>query len=284
MKHPLVTISIPTYNSAGTLGECLAAIAKQTYSNIEINIVDKNSEDETIKIAKKYHVKIRKVKGSLLQARYEGAKYAKGKYILLLDSDQIIGKRAIEQAIAMVERKKLGMLVFEETVYRKENILEYLFFLDRKLINTVSDLSPFTGVIMPRFFSKTLLMKAYNAIPREIFPNTGGPDHAIVYYEAWKKSKRVGVLPNSVKHIEPRDLYKMSKKFFRWGYTSIDAHFGKYEELMSQKERFRTGLFTKGLVAESMGSITLLLIKGVPFKLGYLVGKIDRKMGLSRRY
>ena len=52
MKKYLVTISIPTYNSARTLELCLAAVNAQTYRNIEINIVDKYSKDETIKIAR----------------------------------------------------------------------------------------------------------------------------------------------------------------------------------------------------------------------------------------
>lgn len=281
---PLVTICIPTYNSNKTISKCLDAIKKQTYKNIEINIVD-NSKDNTVAIAKKFGVKNIKIfKGSLLEARYEGTKMAKGKYTLILDSDQILESDLIERAVQISEKEKLDMIALEEQVYSNQSLLEKLFELDRKLINKVNDLSPFTGVIMPRFFNTKLLLNAYGRIPKKIFPHTGGPDHAIVYYEAWKLSKKIKVLPKAVKHLEPKSLRMFLPKFFRWGYTSVEAHFGKYNNLMKRKERFRTGLFTKWLILESLGSISLLILKGVPFKLGYYLAWIDRKVGWPRRY
>ncbi len=285
MSKPLVTISIPTFNSARTLARCLRAVRKQTYKNIEVNVVDKVSKDKTVEIARKHGVrKIKIMDGSLLASRYEGAKMARGKYILILDSDQILEEDAIERAVEMCEGEGLDILVFEEFAYKTDTFLEKLFDLDRRLFNAVNNLSPFTGVILPRFFERKLLLAAYNKIPKEIFPHTGGPDHAIVYYEAWRISKKIGVLPKAVRHLEPSSLRQFLPKFFRWGYTSVDVRFGKYDTLMAQKERFRTGLFTQGLIVESLGSILLLILKGIPFKLGYYLGKIDRKLGFRRRY
>jgi len=285
MKAGLVTITIPTYNSAETLGRCLRAVREQTYKNIEINIIDKGSSDSTVKTAKEFGVKkIKVVSGSLLQSRYEGTKLANGDFVLLLDSDQILEKDVIERAVRTLGEKKFDMLSFEEDVYKDKTMIEKLFKLDRKLINAVEDLSPFTGVIMPRFFKTKLLKSAYESIPKSVFPNTGGPDHAIVYYEARKISKKIGILPKAVCHIEPSTLSQLWPKFYRWGYTSVDAHFGKYQKLMSQKERFRTGLFTKGLVEESLGSILLLVFKGIAFKLGYCSRKIDTKFGFTLKF
>lgn len=169
-------------------------------------------------------------------------------------------------------------------VFKADTFVEKLFELDRKLINSINDLSPFSGVIMPRFFETTLLKRAYGNIPADLFANTGGPDHAIVYYEAWKLNKDVGIVPNAIKHLEPRTILRLWPKFYKWGYTSVDAHFGKYKNLMTQKERFRTGLFKKGLFLESIGSVTLLVLKGVGFKLGYYQALIDVNLGLKRRF
>lgn len=271
MVKPLVTITIPTYNSAKTINLCLSAIIKQSYKNIEVNIIDGESTDDTLLLVKKFHItKIKRFPGSLLGARFEGVKIARGKYTLILDSDQILEKTCIERAVNMAEKENLDMLVFREDVYKSNTFLEKLFKMDRKLIEAVSDLSPFTGVIMPRFFNTQLLKKAYLNIPSEVYPNTGGPDHAIVYYEAWCLSKKIDVLTDAVKHIEPDNIGKLWSKFYRWGYTSVDVHtFKKYHKLMMQKERFRTGLFRKDLLLESLGSILLLILKGVPFRLGY---------------
>lgn len=274
MKNPLVTISTPTFNSEKTIDRCLSGIKNQTYNNIEVNIIDGGSKDKTLAIAKKYNAKCKVFKGSLLAARYEGVKWARGKYTLIFDSDQILENNSIKTAVEMSEKGNFEMLVFEEDVYKADTFLEKLFACDRKLINTINDLSPFTGVIMPRFFRTEILKKAYGNIPRKYFSRTGGPDHAIVYYEAWRLSQRISTVPNAVKHIEPPDLFTLWRKFYKWGYTSIDAHYGKYGHLMKTKERFRTGLFTKGLLVESLGSIILLILKGLAFKLGYISAKL----------
>lgn len=278
MKQPLVTISIPTYNSEKFLERCLHAIKDQTYKNIEVNIIDGGSKDNTLTVAKKFNVqKIKKYTYALLGARNEGVLLANGDYILLLDSDQILEADAIERAIHEVQQKKLSMLVLEEDVYRDDNIIEKLFKLDRKLIHSVKDFSPYTGVMMPRFYRTELLKKAFANIPDEEKKLVGGQDHAIIYHEAWKLNNKVGLLSLSVRHIEPDNYPAIWKKFYRWGYTSVNAHYGKYEELLAKKERFRKGLFKKGLMKESFASVTLLLLKGVPYKIGYYIAKLHNK-------
>src|SRR5258708_24865140 len=82
-KTPLVTISIPTYNSGPFLDLCLKAIRTQSYRSIEINIIDGDSKDNTIEIARSNKIEnIKNYQGALLGARYEGIKIAKGEYIL----------------------------------------------------------------------------------------------------------------------------------------------------------------------------------------------------------
>jgi len=94
--------------------------------------------------------------------------------------------------------------------------------------------------------------------------------------------KRVGVLPRAVKHLEPASFGQLIPKFFRWGYTGVNAKYGKYHNLMAKKERFRTGMFKKGLILESIASMTLLVIKGIPYKIGYLLGRVDKALGINR--
>ena len=270
---PLVTISIPTFNSAPFLERCLKAVRNQTYKNIEVNVVDSNSRDGTVEIAKRFGAKVMNYPGALLGSRYEGLKAANGEYILLLDSDQILDITCVERAVKQIQSRDLDMLVLEEDVYRNDNLIEKLFHYDRKLIHTVKDFDPYTSVMLPRFYKVDLLKKAFRNIPSNLYKTVGGPDHAIIYFEVWTISQKVDVLPNAVKHIEPNSLGAMWRKFYRWGYTSVSARDNKYNDLLNNKERFRKGLFKKGLWKESMASILLLLIKGVPYKIGYFAGK-----------
>lgn len=279
MQNPLVTVSIPTYNSDGFITTCLQSIFNQSYKNIEINIIDRNSKDQTLKIVKKFGVRQIKIfKGPLLGARHLGIRIAKGKYVLFLDSDQVLSKDAILNSVKLMESGNYDMLVLEEDAYQTKTLTEKLLYLDKKLMHKIQDLSPFTGVLLPRFYKKSLLIQAFKNIPKEILDSLGGQDHAIIYYEAWLIGKRVGIVPQAVRHIEPDSLSKIYHKSYRWGYTSIAAHFGKYSGLVRKKERLRTGLFQKGLILESFASILVLLMKGIPYKLGCLIGTIDRKL------
>lgn len=278
MRQAKVSISIPTYNSAIFLGKCLEAIAEQTYANIEVNIVDGESHDATVAIAREHGVKnIFICKDALLSARFEGVSHSKGDFVLLLDSDQILEKTAVERAVAKAETEQLDMLVLEEHVYRPHSFLERLFQADRRLIHAVADISPFTGVVLPRFYRRKILLEAMNNIPKTVLKAVGGQDHAIIYYEVWQKSHKVALLDKAVSHIEPSSYKVMWKKFYRWGKTSTGAHHTRYNELLQKKERFRTGLFKKGLMRESLASILLLILKGVPYKLGYYRTKLSTK-------
>lgn len=51
---PLISIIIPTKNSALTLEDCLVSLKHQSYENIEIIVIDNHSIDATPEIAKKY--------------------------------------------------------------------------------------------------------------------------------------------------------------------------------------------------------------------------------------
>ena len=271
--QPLVSITIPTYNSEAFIGRCLDAVYAQTYKDIEVNIVDGFSRDGTRSIAGKYPLGLYEDNLGLLNARKLGVEKSSGEFVLLLDSDQILEPEAIENAVRLIQEKELDMLVLEEDVFRNKTFLEMLFHLDRKLIHAVKDFSPATGVMLPRFYRKAVLRQAFEAIPPSAL-QSGGQDHAIIYYEVWQITQKVDLLPDAVKHIEPSTLREIVPKFYRWGYTSHSAREPKYKDMLQTKERFRKGMFGKGLWIASLGSIVLLMIKGIPYVLGRAMGSI----------
>src|SRR5881296_785810 len=54
LRHPLVSVIIPTKNSERTIRPCLESVCAQTYRNFEIVVVDNFSSDATVQIAKEY--------------------------------------------------------------------------------------------------------------------------------------------------------------------------------------------------------------------------------------
>ena len=182
-NNPLVSVSIPTYNSGKFLKLCLDALLKQSYKNIEINIIDGGSTDNTLSVAKKYGIKILKDYDSLLSARIKGVIGSKGKYVLLLDSDQIIDKDTISRAIKCLIENKLNMLILGEGVYSDKTVIEKLFKLDKKFVHAIKDINPYTSVLLPRFFDRSFLLKVFKNIDKVAIKKARPQDHAIIYLE-----------------------------------------------------------------------------------------------------
>lgn len=94
MNDPLISILINCYNSEKFIYECLTSAINQTYKNIEIIIWDNSSTDNTSSIIFKFtdpRIKYFKSKThtSLGMARILATKHIKGKYVAILDSDDI---------------------------------------------------------------------------------------------------------------------------------------------------------------------------------------------------
>jgi len=120
----LVTIIAPFYNVEKYIGRCIDSLLKQTYSNLEILLVDDCSPDNTIQIVKEYMKKDDRIK--ILQyeknrglggARNYGVEKAKGEYILFVDSDDYIEANTVER---LYEKAKDNNLCVLEANYLKE--------------------------------------------------------------------------------------------------------------------------------------------------------------------
>lgn len=115
MKSPLVTVIITTKNEEANIGSCLESIRKQSYSNIEINVVDNNSTDNTRKVTKKYTKNLYTKGPERSSQRNTGAKKARGKYFLFLDADMIVERDVVKACVEeMLKSKELYALVIPE--------------------------------------------------------------------------------------------------------------------------------------------------------------------------
>lgn len=113
MKKPLVSIIIPTYNVENYIEIAIESALNQTYSNIEIIIIDDKSTDNTLNIIKKKylnHPKIQIVEKDRnlgpSNSRNIGIEVSKGKYIALLDSDDYYRKDKIEKQVSFMEKNE----------------------------------------------------------------------------------------------------------------------------------------------------------------------------------
>jgi len=102
MSIPRFSIIVPVYNAEDYLRICLDSIVGQTFSNIEIILIDDGSTDSSPAICDEYSEKddrvvvVHKANDGVSEARNDGLRLAKGEYIIFVDNDDYINLRSCE--------------------------------------------------------------------------------------------------------------------------------------------------------------------------------------------
>lgn len=123
----LVSIIIPVYNGEQHISKCIEDLLKQTYSNIEIIVVNDGSEDSTAQIVNEWRIRDNRVKPihkentGVSDTRNIGIASANGNYIIFVDSDDFLLHQAIEQLADKVYVNKSDMILFGFSVVGSKN-------------------------------------------------------------------------------------------------------------------------------------------------------------------
>ncbi len=208
--NPLVSIIIPTYNSAGTLRRTLDSIAGQTYDNIEVIVVDKGSSDSTVEIAESFGARVLLVR---VRERSEqknlGAREARGDYLYFVDSDFILEPRVVEEAVSKCELEGYDAVLIHNTSDPTISFWARVRKFERD------------------FYIGDRLNVAVRFMRREVFFSVGGFDESLVAGEDYdlhnrivEAGYRIGEILSREVHIgEPRTLLDVAKKHFYYGRT-----------------------------------------------------------------
>ena len=106
----ILSIIIPTYNEEEYLPLLLKSIKQQDFRDYEIIVADANSKDNTVKIAEEYGCIV--VEGGMpAVGRNNGAKVAKGEYLLFLDSDLKLTEDYLAKVIYEFKMERLGIAI-----------------------------------------------------------------------------------------------------------------------------------------------------------------------------
>ena len=157
-QQPLISLIVPIYNVENYLRMCLDSIANQTYSNIEVLLVNDGSPDGSAAICQEFVAKdsrfryIEKANGGLSDARNVGIARAQGEFLSFVDSDDWIEPTYVEDLYRAAllndaevvvsnyqefhqERNVYLIHLFEdyyETHYSGEELIQQLPLLERK--------------------------------------------------------------------------------------------------------------------------------------------------------
>ena len=150
MNKDLVSVVVPAYNSAETIGSVLLNVIEQTYRPFEIIIVDDGSSDKTAEIVhdiinkenvhQNFEIKYIYQKNSgPSKARNTGIKASKGKYIAFLDADDFWEKEKIKKQVTLFEKEPTLDVIFSDSKiirYKNGKVLKFSLFAEKKLSST----------------------------------------------------------------------------------------------------------------------------------------------------
>ncbi len=211
LNDPIISIIVPTKDSAGSLDVCLRSVNNQTYKNIEIIVVDCCSNDDTIKIAEKYHSKIYYYYPNMCSQRNLGVQKATGDYFIFLDSDIELSSKVVEEC---VEKTHEGYKV----ITFPEIIVGQGFWFKCREIEALCYLGDDT-IEAPRFYEK------------DAFLELGGFDEELNGFGDWdlreraiRAGYRIGRIKSLTMHYEGkinpinriRKKYNYGKKAYKY--------------------------------------------------------------------
>ena len=114
-----ISIIIPVFNTEKYLKECLDSVFSQSFKDFEVICINDGSTDNSRDILNEYASKydclhiIDQENSGLSASRNVGMDKAKGKYILFLDSDDILEESVLSETYVICEEKSLDLLIFK---------------------------------------------------------------------------------------------------------------------------------------------------------------------------
>lgn len=270
-----VSVIITTKNEEKVINRLIESIKKQTYKNIEVILVDNNSKDKTVDIAKKTGVKVYSFGPERSAQRNFGAKKAKGDYLLFLDADMKLSQNVVKECIEVVgKNKNIGAIVIPE-ISEAKTFWEKVKGFERSFYNKEGD--PITDAA--RFFSK------------KAFIVGAGYDETITGPEDWDLPETLRELGFKIGKISARISHKervsspivLVRKKFYYGLRAY-KYLAKHDIPMLGPKTiyFLRPVFYKNIKKIvthpilSMGMVIMLSAELIGGGLGYFIGRIKK--------
>lgn len=198
-----VSVIVPTRNSARTLGACLASVRSQSYPAIELVVVDNRSTDASAAIADRHAHIVAHTGPERSAQRNHGVAISSGSFVLIIDSDMVLGKRVVEECVEAASADGFAALVIPE-----RSVGEGFWAACKAL-----ERSCYVGddtIEAARFFT------------RDVYERYGGYDESMIGPEDWdlpariRRHERIGRIEAEIVHLEGclRLRDSMRKKFY----------------------------------------------------------------------
>jgi glycosyltransferase involved in cell wall biosynthesis len=171
--RPLVTVVVPTRNTERTLARCLESIRAQTYPAVELVVVDNESTDMTMAIAKEHADQAVTWGPERSAQRNHGWQIGSGEYLIFIDADMVLDSGIVAEVVDVFRADgRLGALVIPELAFG-DGFLARCRELEKRL------------------YLGDGRVEAARAFPRRVLDEVGGYAEDITGFEDWELPDRV---------------------------------------------------------------------------------------------
>jgi len=204
-----VSIVVPVYNTKKEyLEKCVDSIVSQTYSNIEVIIIDDGSKEQVAQLCDEFSEKysmikvIHKQNEGVSVARNTGIKAANGKWIIFVDSDDWIDNNSVQTFVDNANMSEIVIAMDYEDDIKQNRNYDKVTFINNNSVQMIESLfvekAKFKtiGAIWGKMYSREFLLK--NEIEFEKGVKMG--EDYLFNYEAFIKAEKVVFIPYYLYH------------------------------------------------------------------------------------
>ena len=224
-----ISVIIPVYNVENYLEECILSVLGQTYTNLEVILVNDGSTDSSFEICKQYEkldervVVLTKENGGLSSARNFGLKHATGIYVGFIDSDDFIKKDMFQKMYEVAKIKNAEIVCCDFSECDEASNIRHV--QDSNIIYEYNNYQAISKLLYESYYKCFAWNKLYI---KELFDDICYPDgklyeDIVTTYKLMKKSSKIAYIKTPFYIYRQRNNSITNSKFNMRSYEMLEA-------------------------------------------------------------
>lgn len=228
----LISVIVPVYNVEKYLDDCIESIVNQTYSNLEIILVDDGSPDNCPRMCDEWAKKdsrikvIHKQNGGQGEARNVAVEFANGDYIGYVDSDDIIAPDMYEKLLGLIKGNNAEAVQCAMQMFFENNSINVdNSKVEVKILNPVQAVELSIKDKITSTCPSTLLVKE---IAKKVLFDTGVINEDVMWmYRICKFSNKTVLTTEKLYFYRQRQGSTMNSKYSEKRFDALNAELNK---------------------------------------------------------
>lgn len=202
-----VSVIIPAYNKSEYTRRTVESVLIQTYSNVEIIVVDDGSSDETAKVMSQFAGRIhfiQKVNGGCCSARNAGIRKSSGEYLTFLDCDDLLCPEKLQQCVDYLDKNPRFGFVYTAAYFIDEN---------DQIVGSYNHPRSKEGKILDSLIAGNFICNSTVVVRREVLEEAGLFDETIFIPADWDMWLRLSKVSQAGYINQPLLKYRVTDNY-----------------------------------------------------------------------